>query len=90
MPGNAQIWVNYFLSGQPTCSQTPLVGTQYPHVPYSRRADYVVVDAERGRPADAVGPRLGTTGDFDLYRLRAGLPGPEACSRQMVQTVTSV
>jgi hypothetical protein len=90
MKGNLQIWVNYFLSGQPTCSQTPLIGTQYPHVPYSRRADYVVADARRPRPADAVGPRLGTTGDFDLYRLRAGLPGPEVCSRQMVQTVTSV
>ena len=41
-------------------------------------------------PADAIGPRLGTTGDYELYKLRAGLPGPQACTREMIQTVTKV
>ena len=44
-----QLWVAYMLAGQPLCSQQPLLDTSYPHVPVSRKADYVVVQ----RPLDS-------------------------------------
>ncbi len=37
-----QLWAAYFLSARPLCSQAPLLLTDYPHVPASRKADYIV------------------------------------------------
>lgn len=90
MTGSAQLWAGYMLSGQPQCSQRPLFGTNYPHVPVSRKADYVLVDQALVRPADAVGPRVWEGETFDLYRLRADLPGGDRCSRRLVETVTRI
>jgi hypothetical protein len=89
MPGNLQLWVAYMLSGQPLCSQTPLSDTQYPHVPASVAADYALAERDK-RPRDAVGPPVRRLEQFDLYRLRRGLPYGDRCSRRMVQTVTRV
>ena len=36
------------------------------------------------------GPPLRQNDHFTLYRLRPTLPGPDRCSRRMVQTVTHV
>ncbi len=92
-PG-AQLWTAYMMSARRLCSLRPIVGTQYPHVPYSRKADYVVVErkvlpAFGGRALDSVGPPLRRNGEFVLYRVRPNVPGPDRCSRRMVQTVTS-
>ncbi len=83
-----QNWVAYMLHGQPLCSQKPLLGTSYPHVRTSRRADYALVH-ERHRPSDAAGPPVRVLQAFSLYRLRRNLPGRENCSQGMVQTVTN-
>jgi hypothetical protein len=95
VPPNQQLWVAYMLSGQPLCSQLPLLGTSYPHVQFSRRADYLLLDHRaqlvvRGRPPDAVGPPVMQNRGYALYRARPTLPGPDACSRRMVQTVKKV
>jgi hypothetical protein len=81
-PDGRQLWVAFFLAGQPLCSVTPLSGTSYPHVPYSVAADWVLVPRGR-RPADAVpGPPAMRAGDFDLHR-RAGGGSDAACSQRM-------
>ena len=91
MDPNEQLWGAYFLAGQRTCSLRPLTNTSYPHVPASRRADYAVVDhRDTARPADAVGRPLWRGEWFTLYRLRPDVPGPDRCSQEAVQTVTSV
>jgi hypothetical protein len=88
MDPNKQVWGAYFLSGQPLCSKLPLLDTAYPHVPFSVKADYVVVDSrESGRPPDAVGAPVWRGEWFALYRLRPDIPGPDRCSRRMVQTI---
>ncbi|HEX8085968.1 MAG TPA: hypothetical protein VF529_16875 [Solirubrobacteraceae bacterium] len=88
-PGS-QLWVAYFLSGQPLCSQRPLLETSYPHVPISRKADYVLADLRMGKPYDAAGPALWKGRRYVLYRQIAGVPGVDFCSRRMHQTVTDV
>jgi hypothetical protein len=81
------LWAGIMLSGQPLCSQRPLVNTSYPHVPLSRAADYVLVDNDWRKPFDAVGPPVETLERYTLYRLRPNLPGGDRCSRKMVLTV---
>lgn len=85
---NEQIWAAYFLSGQRLCSRLPLLGTAYPHVPVSAKADYALIDhRDTRRPADATGAPVWRGEWFTLYRLRPGLPGPDRCSQRMVQTI---
>jgi hypothetical protein len=78
------------LSGQPLCSQKPLLDTSYPHVPVSRKADYVLVQRPLAKPFDAVGPPLMTNTAYALYRMNPDVPGPDRCSRAMVQTVKAI
>ena len=87
-PGS-QLWAAYMLADHPLCSQRPLSTTSYPHVPLSRKADYVV---SRGvqRPFDAVGTPLRENKEFRLWRLRADLPGEDRCSQKMIQTVSKI
>jgi hypothetical protein len=85
-----QNWVAFWLHGQPLCSQHPLLHTSYPHVPRSRKADYIVAPIGAPRPSDAVGPVVMTAGGFLLYRESPSVPGPSRCSQRMVQTVTSI
>jgi hypothetical protein len=88
MDPNQQVWGAYFLSGQPLCSRRPLLDTSYPHVPASEKADYAVVDRrESGRPPDAIGRPLWQGEWYALYRLNPRIPGPDRCSRRMVQTI---
>jgi len=82
-PGK-QLWIAYFLSGQPLCSQRPLFATNYPRVPISRRADFVLIDKDRPEPLDAVGRPVMVNDAFRLWRLRPGLPGRNDCSRRMI------
>jgi hypothetical protein len=88
MPADGrQLWAGIILSGQPLCSQKPVLETSYPHVPVSRKADYVLADDDLVKPFDAVGPPVLTLDRYVLYHLRADLPGPNRCSRKMVLTV---
>lgn len=85
----AQNWVAFWLHGQPLCSRRPLLHTSYPHVPTSRKADYILTPIAARRPADAAGEVM-TAGGFRLYRQRPSVPGRENCSQRMVQTVTDI
>ena len=88
MPADGrQLWAGIILSGQPLCSQKPVLETSYPHVPVSRPADYVLVDDDWRKPFDAVGPPVLTLDRYQLFHLRPNLPGPNRCSRKMVLTV---
>ena len=88
---NQQLWAAYMLSGQPLCSREPLRNTSYPHVPISFRADYTLAHVvDEPHPPGAVGRPVWRNEWYALYKLRAGLPGPERCSQRMVQTITSV
>ncbi|MDP9385647.1 MAG: hypothetical protein M3P50_10535, partial [Actinomycetota bacterium] len=89
MDPGAQLWAGYMLAARPVCSTRPLLDTSYPHVPFSIEARYVLT-FKRPRPADATGPPLRANVDYGLWKLRPGLPGPDLCSRRMVQTVTRV
>jgi hypothetical protein len=84
------LWAGILLSGQPLCSQRPLMETSYPHVPVSRAADYVLVDKDWRKPFDAVGPPVMDLERYQLFHLRRGLPGGDRCSRTMVLTVTKL
>jgi hypothetical protein len=91
MPADGRmLWAGIMLSGQPLCSQRPLMETSYPHVPLSRAADYVLVDKEWRKPFDAVGPPVMDLERYQLFALRRGLPGGDRCSRKMVLTVTKL
>jgi hypothetical protein len=88
MPADGrQLWAGILMSGQPLCSQRPVMETSYPHVPVSRKADYVLVDDDWRKPFDAVGPPVLTLDRYVLYRMRADVPGPSLCSRKMTLTV---
>jgi hypothetical protein len=85
-----QNWIAYMLHAHPLCSQHPLLNTSYPHVRISRKADYIVAPVGKPAPADALTPPVRRLDAFVLYRMKPTVPGPENCSRAMVQTVTSV
>ncbi len=88
MPADGRmLWAGNMLSDLPLCSQRPLLNTSYPHVPISRAADYVLVDKDWRKPFDAVGPPVLDLERYFVYHLRAGLPGPNRCSREMTLTV---
>lgn len=88
MPADGrQLWAGIILSGQPLCSQKPVLETSYPHVPVSRKADYVLADDDLRKPFDAIGAPVLTLDRYVLYHLRADIPGRDRCSRKMVLTV---
>ena len=79
MPADGRkLWAGIILSGQPLCSQRPLLETSYPHVPVSRAADYVLVDDDWRKPFDAVGPPVLTLDRYVLYRCAPACPAPTA------------
>ena len=87
-----QIWVAYFLAGEPICSQRPLddPSSPYPHPPVSRKARYILTDQFMTRPFDAVGPPVGRFGQFTLYRENPAVGGVDRCSQRRVEVVNSV
>jgi hypothetical protein len=90
MDPSLEIWVAYFLHDEPLCSQRPLLGTSYPHVTTSRKADYILADVDTFRPFDAAGPPVAYVGEFRLYKERADVPGKDRCSKTRVQTVLGI
>jgi hypothetical protein len=85
-----QLWVAYFLADRRLCSQRPLLNTSYPHVPVSRKADFILRERAWGRPVDATGPVLWQNVHFALYRMSAAVPGPEVCSQEMIQFIDAI
>ncbi len=85
-----QLWAAYFLASRPVCSQAPLLNTDYPRAPTSRKADFVVVWRGRPAPPDSIGPPLRTNKEYRLYRMRSDVPGPENCSREMIQRIKRI
>ncbi|HYF27929.1 MAG TPA: hypothetical protein VD931_19455, partial [Baekduia sp.] len=85
-----QNWVAFMLHERPLCSRKPLLGTSYPRVPTSRKADFILAKRHEPRPADAAGPPVHVLEEWALYRQRPDVPGRENCSQRMVQSVTKV
>jgi hypothetical protein len=85
----AQLWGAYFLASRPLCSQTPQLNSDYPHVPYSRKADYIVVINFYPKPADAVGPVLMQNQGYRLYRENPSVPGPSYCTQRRYDRIYS-
>ncbi len=75
-----QLWAAYMLAARPLCSQTPLLGTDYPHVPTSRKASFIVAATSYGRPADAVGAAIRRNLDYALFRENPAVTGVDRCS----------
>ena len=84
-----QLWGSYMLSSRRLCSQLPLLHTDYPHVVYSRDADYILVDQEGRKfydghdPPDAKLPPVRENDEFTLYRAKDDLAGNDLCSKRL-------
>lgn len=89
-PDGRQLWAAYMLADRRTCSQVPLIGTQYPHVRRSRKADFVLADRRLLAPFDSVGAPLRVNRDYALYRMNPAVPGPDNCSQREVETISSL
>lgn len=88
--GGRQLWAGYVLSEHPLTTLNPLVGTSYPHAPVGRKADYIVADRRLGHDPwpDASGPPLFENSAFRIYRMKAGVPGPDRSSKRMVDSLS--
>jgi hypothetical protein len=75
-----QLWGAYFLSSRPVCSEHPLVKTDYPHVAFSVKADYILTTWSSSRPADAVGRPVKANAYYRLFRESSSVPGPSYCT----------
>jgi hypothetical protein len=84
-----QLWVAYFMVSRPLCSQLPLLDTDYPHVPPSRKADYIITTYNLPKPADAIGAPLRTNEGYGLYRENPATPGPDLCSTRLQDRIYS-
>ncbi len=87
MTGGQQLWGAYFLAERRVCSEHPLLNTDYPRVPFSRKADYVVVSTETPRSPDATGPALRSNQGYELYRMSPSVPGPDRCSQRQLSRI---
>ncbi|HEX2017057.1 MAG TPA: hypothetical protein VGN69_10205, partial [Solirubrobacteraceae bacterium] len=85
-----QIWTAYMLAPHRLCSQRPVLNTSYPHVPISRKADFILANHGMRQPFDAQGGPIAYLGQFRLYREKPDVPGPDRCSQRMVQTVNDI
>jgi len=85
-----QLWAGYFLANHPLSSTRPLAGTAYPHVPYSRKADFILSKTFLPRPHDATKEVVFKNFDYTLWRAKPDIPGRDRSSRSMIQTVTTV
>jgi hypothetical protein len=72
------------LADHPLSSPHPLRNSTLPRVPIGRKADYVVTRSLIP-PDDAAGPPLLSNRTFRLYRMKAGVPGPDRSSRRTIE-----
>jgi hypothetical protein len=85
-PTGEQLWVAYMLHERPLSSLAPVIGTSYPAVHYSRKADYVLVADEVPKPSVAVGPPVLANDGYRLYKMRP-VRGVDHSSRKRIQPV---
>jgi hypothetical protein len=85
-----QLWAGYFLADHPLSSARPLAGTAYPHVPYSRKADYILAFTRRPRPRDATNQIVFRNSEFTIWRMKRSVPGPDRSSRRMETEIAGV
>jgi hypothetical protein len=81
-PRASQLWDAYMLSAHPLGSRDPI--TNYPHVPVSAGADYVLDQPLLPPPPGAVGEPVFRNARYRLWRLRTS--APDKTSRRMVPT----
>jgi hypothetical protein len=79
-PRPSQLWDAYMLSSHPLGSRSPI--TNYPHVPVSFGADYVIDQPLLPPPVGAVGAPIRRNARYRLWRLRT--PARDTTSRRMV------
>jgi hypothetical protein len=77
-----QLWDAYMLSSHPLGSRDPI--TNYPHVPVSAGADYVLDRPLLPPPEGAVGGPIARNARYRLWRVRT--VAPDTTSRRMVPT----
>lgn len=89
--GGRALWAAYMLHERPLSSTTPLTGATYPHVPYGRKADYVLTDRRAGVDPgpDATGPAVFDNGQFRIHRMSEDVPGPDRSSRRQIDGFSS-
>ena len=85
-PTGEQLWVSYMLHERPLSSLVPVVGTSYPAIPYSRRADFVLAADEVPRPREATGPPVLRNDQYRLYKMGPGR-GTDHSSRERIPPV---
>jgi hypothetical protein len=81
-PRASQLWDAYMLSAHPLGSRDPI--TNYPHVPLSAGADYVLDRPLLPPPDGAIGTPIRRNARYRLWRLHSG--APDTTSRRMVPT----
>ena len=81
-PRPSQLWDAYMLSSHPLGSRDPI--TNYPHVPVSAGADYVLDEPLLPPPAGAAGVPVARNARYRLWRLRTSVP--DTTSRRMIPT----
>lgn len=82
-PTGVQQWAGYMLSDHPLSASDPL-RFFFPHPPVGRKADYLLVNEDRTRPRDGLGPPLLSNRRFSLYEMDPEVPGPDVSSQRMV------
>jgi len=91
LPDGRQFWVSYMLNEHPLSSPIPRTGTTFPYMPFGRKADFIVADnriKDVDPWPDSEGPPLFENGNFRIYRMRAGVPGPDRSSKRMVDDLS--
>jgi hypothetical protein len=91
VPANGwQLWASYMLADRPLCTSRPFSGF-FPSPPFGVRADYALTYADQPVPYGAASSTpLRRSRQFNLWALRPGLPGPDVCSRRMVDSITKI
>jgi hypothetical protein len=87
-PVGIQQWAWYMLADHPVTATRPQRHF-FPHAPVGRKADYLLVDRSRRRPADAAGALRLSNSRFALYLMKPSVPGPDRSSRKLVEPKSS-
>jgi len=82
-PRGVQQWAAYMLADHPVTASDPQRDF-FPYPPVGRKADYLLVNRPPRRPGDAAGSPLLSNRRFELYRMRADVPGRDRSSRRLV------
>jgi hypothetical protein len=85
-PTGEQLWAAYMLHERPLSSLVPVLGTSYPALQHSRKADYVLVANEVPKPNVATGAPLLENSEYRLYKMRP-VGGVDRSSRKRIQPV---